>query len=61
MSFDALRKDIRHEMNELADHVAGGGCIDWAEYRWLCGKIEGLALAERMLLDLQDKLKIADE
>lgn len=51
-----LHKKIRGMMNDLADHVAGGGVEDWAEYKKTTGIIEGLARAERELLDLIEKL-----
>lgn len=47
-----LRKSLRQQMNDLADHIAGGGCVDFNEYKRCCGVIEGLARAERELLDL---------
>lgn len=49
---DHLRKSLRQQMNDLADHIAGGGCVDFNEYKRCCGVIEGLARAERELLDL---------
>lgn len=49
---DALRKALRQQMNDMADHIAGGGCTDFAEYKRCCGVVEGLARAERELLDL---------
>lgn len=42
-------------MNDYADTVAGGSAQDFAEYKRLCGVIEGLALAERELLDIAQK------
>jgi hypothetical protein len=51
----ALREEIRRDMNGLADHVAGGGCPDYADYQKNCGIIEGLARAERILLDLAER------
>ena len=39
-------------MNDLADHIAGGACTTFEEYKKLCGIIEGLAIAKRELLDL---------
>ena len=39
-------------MNEMADVVSGGGAHSFEEYRKMVGVIEGLALAERELLDL---------
>jgi len=49
---EALRKSIRQQMNEMADHIAGGACTDFADYKRCCGIIHGLAIAERELLDL---------
>ena len=53
---DFLRKSLRKQMNELADHIAGGGCVDFSEYKKCCGVIEGLARAERELLDLTNQI-----
>ena len=55
-----LREKIRNRMNDLADHVAGGACANIEEYRQVCGKIEGLAEAERELLDITEKQKDDD-
>jgi hypothetical protein len=46
-----LQKKYRDALNEHADHIATGNCKDFAEYKRLTGVIEGLALAERELLD----------
>lgn len=53
--FDHLKNAIRSQMNEYADHVSGGGCKDYGEYAKICGIIEGLALAEREILDLKQR------
>ena len=42
-------------MNELADHLAVGSAKDMEEYRKVCGIIEGLAWAEREIIDLDDR------
>ena len=52
-----LKKKIRDQMNELADHLAIGGAKDMEEYRKVCGTIEGLAWTEREVIDLEDRLK----
>lgn len=52
-----LRSNIRAALNERADHIAGGGAADYPEYRHQCGVIEGLALAERELLDLIERIE----
>lgn len=52
-----IRKQIRQAMNDLADHIAGGGCANIEEYRFCCGKIEGLAVAEREILDIEQRMQ----
>lgn len=52
-----LRKALRVQMNDMADHIAGGACQDFAEYQKCCGIIEGLARAERELLDLAKQIE----
>ncbi len=52
---DRLRRRLRELMNDYADTVAGGSAQDFSEYKKLCGVIEGLALAERELLDIRDR------
>ena len=51
-----LKKKLRDQMNELADHLAVGSAKDMEEYRKVCGIIEGLAWAEREIIDIEDKL-----
>ena len=46
-----LGKQIRSLMNEHTDHIATGNVKDFSEYKRICGVIEGLALAEREMLD----------
>ena len=54
---EVLNKKIRTIMNETADHVSGGGCRTFEEYSKCCGIIEGLAIAERELLDLNKHIE----
>ena len=56
-----LREQIRTDMNNYADDLAGGSCRNFEEYQKLCGTIQGLALAERYLIDLAEKAERADE
>jgi len=48
-------------MNEVADMVATGSAQSFEEYRKMVGIIEGLALAERELLDLVEAMKKGEE
>lgn len=56
-----LREQIRNDMNNYADDLAGGQCRTFDEYQKLCGVIQGLAVAERYLLDLAKKATEQDE
>jgi hypothetical protein len=54
---NVLRNQIRTDMNNYADDIAGGACRSFEEYQKLCGIISGLALAERYVLDLLKKVE----
>lgn len=54
---EEIRKDIRVQMNELADYLAGGGAESLEQYKALTGEIRGLAFAERILLDAAERLE----
>jgi hypothetical protein len=56
-----LRDKIRSDMNNYADDLASGRCRSFDEYQKLCGTIQGLAFAERHLLDLAEKVEQSDE
>ena len=57
----ALRAKLHENMNTYADDMAGGACKSFEEYQKCCGVIQGLAFAERHLLDLANALEIDDE
>jgi hypothetical protein len=54
---DVLRQQIRGLVTSMGDHLSAGSCKDFSEYTRCCGVIEGLAMAERELLDLQKKIE----
>jgi hypothetical protein len=56
-----LREKLRTDMNNYADDLAGGACRSFDEYQKLCGLIQGLAIAERYLIDLAEKVEKSDE
>lgn len=49
-----LQQEIRADLNDIADDLAGGAAKSFDQYMKLVGMIEGLARAERHLLDLVD-------
>ena len=52
-----LRKKLRQQMNEIADLLSLGSAKNMEEYRKMCGIIEGLAWAEREVIDLEDRIR----
>jgi hypothetical protein len=56
-----LREKIRTDMNNYADDLASGSCRSFDDYQKLCGTIQGLAFAERHLMDLLEKADKSDE
>ena len=55
-----LQKFMREQMNDGADHLASGGAKDMAEYSRMVGRIEGIAMVEREMVDLSSKLQDDD-
>jgi|TARA_R110002020_G_scaffold88008_1_gene216509 hypothetical protein len=58
---EVVRKNLRTMMDDGADNVALGGAKDWGEYQRLVGRLEGLAIAEREILDAAQKLMASEE
>lgn len=52
---DLILKKIRARMNDLADDIALGAAKDYAHYMRLVGTVEGLALVERDIKDIQER------
>jgi len=54
-----VKDRIRTYLNDIADHMASGGCEKHEDYVRLVGKVEALALIERDILDLEQRLEDA--
>lgn len=52
---------LREEMNSIADDVSTGMCASFEDYKYLVGIINGLARAERIILDIAQKQSDVDE
>ncbi len=59
-AFTVLNKKIREHITARTEHVAGGGCKDFAAYQRAAGVIEGLKQAESELLDLNKQIEEED-
>ena len=60
---ETIKERIRREMNTIADDLALGGCMSaesadmvGIKYAQNAGVIEGLARAERVILDVLDEI-----
>ena len=58
---EIVRKKIREHMNNYADDLATGGAKDYPDYRFQVGVIQGLAMAEREILDLVETARKAED
>ena len=58
---DELRKKLRVIMNELTDSVALGSAQNYDQYQRMVGQIEGLAIAERELLQLVKEYTLLED
>ena len=59
-SLVAVKAKVRELMNDYADNLAAGNINSYDEYRNVVGIIHGLALAERILLDIASRQIDAD-
>jgi len=57
MLIEKFKSRIRDLMYDRADNIATGSCTSFDEYKHQSGVIEGLALAERELLDIIQELE----
>jgi hypothetical protein len=57
---ELLRQKLRTRMNEMADALATGAAQDYPAYMKMVGIVEGLAFAERDILDLIEKIQDED-
>lgn len=60
-ALEVLVKAFREKREQLVEAVSSSQAKDYAEYRAICGEIQGLLFAEREVLDLAHKLENSDE
>ena len=56
-----LRAKIDDKITQLQEHVSYGNVPDFAEYKKLCGEVQGLLTARSYINDLQERLKDSDD
>lgn len=53
-----LIKKVREEITVVETDLARGGAKDFAEYKFSCGKVNGLNKTLSMLLELEKRMEI---
>lgn len=51
-----LKGKLRGYMNDVADHMASGGCTDFNQYQYSSGMIKAFAIIERDIIDIEEKM-----
>lgn len=54
---ETVVKELRRQMNDLADFLASNRSSSMEDYRYTCGVIRGLAIAEEYVIDLAKKIE----
>jgi hypothetical protein len=56
-----LHKQMDTEKVHVAEALVQGSATDFADYRHMCGVIKGLELSQRVLADMQERLRRQEE
>jgi hypothetical protein len=59
--FDVVLKEIRAIKENIVRAMSDGSARDFAEYKFLCGEIQGLSLVQAYIEDLVRQLEFDDE
>lgn len=44
-----IQSEIRRSLNDITDDCINGGCVDFPQYRYECGRAIGLVMAEEII------------
>lgn len=64
MSSDLLKylsSKLNEEIARMGDDVARGGAKDHGEYKWACGIIRGLTMANSIIADTAQRMENEDD
>ena len=56
-----VKSKIRKDLNDRCDNLASNRCKTIEDYRFECGVLRGLAIAEEYLLSTRDELEKKDD
>lgn len=52
-------RNLREQQNTLQEEMAKGCCKTFEEYKHMAGKMEGISVAEREILDMIERIEIS--
>jgi|TARA_X000001382_G_scaffold11530_2_gene7757 hypothetical protein len=58
---EALLSRLVELKSQYIEHLANGSLGDYAEYKYMCGVVEGLSMSEREIKELGSKIMKDDE
>ena len=56
-----LSKQIQEERSRIIEDLGDGTAKDHGEYRYACGIVRGLLMANNLLVELAERMEKADE
>jgi hypothetical protein len=56
-----IQSEIRKALNDITDDCINGGCVDFPQYRYECGRAIGLVMAEEIIKVALSKAEGNDE
>ena len=59
--FTYYKKELISRQKQVEQSILGGLAKDWADYKYLTGKLRGLEETEQELTDLLKKQELEDE
>jgi hypothetical protein len=60
-TLELLQKQVDEERKRIVEDLGDGKAQDYAEYQFSAGKVRGLLIAQRLILDLANRLEEHDE
>lgn len=60
-NLEYLLSEYRERIQMLTEALARGNCMDYEEYKYVCGQLRGLEAACSVIKDLFDRLENPDD
>lgn len=60
-ALDVVLKEIKQAKENITNAMSDGSAKDFAEYKYLCGEIQGLSRVQGIIEDLVRQMEFDDE